>query len=310
LRNERRVVERLRADLDSGVWDAAHGPLRRADSLVGAAPGHLRAGGLTAASARMLGGPMAKPQANVLVTIPISHYCEKARWALDRAGVVYVERAHLQFVHRFAARRAGGGTTVPVLVCDAGVLADSSEILLYADDRAPADRRLYPDSETARAEILGLEREFDDRLGPHGRRWMYDRLRRRSDLARRYGTAGVPAFERVMLPLLYPAVYAWIDRHLEITSATADESLDEVRAVFDAVAERLADGRRYLCGDGFTAADLTFAALSAPVLMPPGYGVQLPQPGEIPPAAAEVVEELRAHTAGRHALAMFGDHRS
>ena len=30
-----------------------------------------------------------------LITIPISHYCEKARWALDRAGVAYRERAHL-----------------------------------------------------------------------------------------------------------------------------------------------------------------------------------------------------------------------
>ncbi|MCW3023116.1 MAG: Glutathione S-transferase family protein, partial [Conexibacter sp.] len=31
----------------------------------------------------------------ILVTIPISHYCEKARWALDRAGVAYEERRHL-----------------------------------------------------------------------------------------------------------------------------------------------------------------------------------------------------------------------
>ena len=25
-----------------------------------------------------------------LITIPISHFCEKARWALQRAGVAYV----------------------------------------------------------------------------------------------------------------------------------------------------------------------------------------------------------------------------
>ena len=35
-------------------------------------------------------------------------------------------------------------------------------------------------------------------------------------------------------------------------------------AVFDSVGERLADGRPYLMGDRFTAADLTFASLSAP----------------------------------------------
>jgi glutathione S-transferase len=252
---------------------------------------------------------MPSAKSNVLVTIPISHYCEKARWALDRAGVAYTEHAHVQFVHRFAARRAGGGSTVPVLVCDEGVLADSSDIVRYADARAPADRRIYPDDPAVLAEIGELEREFDDRLGPHGRRWMYHVLRRRSDLASRYGTAGVPTFERVMLPLLYPAVYAWIDRYLEITPESADQSIAEVRAVFDAVAERLADGRAYLCGDGFTAADLTFAALSAAVVMPPGYGVELPPVDELPAAAAVVVRELRAHPAGVHALAMYRNQR-
>jgi glutathione S-transferase len=252
---------------------------------------------------------MPRTRKTVLVTIPISHYCEKARWALDRAGVAYAEHAHLQFVHQFAARRAGGGRTVPVLVCDAGVLSDSTDILDYADAHAPAERRIYPDDPAATAEIRELEREFDDRLGPHGRRWMYHLLRGRSDLASRYGTAGVPSVERILLPLLYPAVYAWIDRHLEITPETSDHSLDEVRAVFDAVGRRLSDDRPYLCGETFTAADLTFSSLSAPVLMPPGYGVELPQPDELPPVAAEVVLELRAHPAGRHALAMFRNER-
>jgi hypothetical protein len=32
---EQRVVDRLRADLDSGAWDAAHGHLRQADRLDG-----------------------------------------------------------------------------------------------------------------------------------------------------------------------------------------------------------------------------------------------------------------------------------
>ncbi|HWH10339.1 MAG TPA: glutathione S-transferase family protein [Solirubrobacteraceae bacterium] len=252
---------------------------------------------------------MARTRPNILVTIPISHYCEKARWALDRSGVPYVEHAHLQFVHRFAARRAGGGTTVPVFVSPEGALTESADILDYADAHSPADRRIYPDDPAAVAEIRGLEREFDDRLGPHGRRWMYHLLRRRSDLASRYGTAGVPTFERVMLPVVYPAVYAWIDRHLEITQDTSDQSIDEVRAVFDEVGARLSDGRSHLCGDGFTAADLTFSALAAAVIMPPGYGVELPPPDELPPAAAEVVHELRAHPAGRHALAMFRDER-
>src|SRR4051812_44721934 len=60
---------------------------------------------------------------DVLITIPISHYCEKARWALDRAGLDYVERPHLQVFHWAAVRRAGGGKTAPVLVRGDRVLA-------------------------------------------------------------------------------------------------------------------------------------------------------------------------------------------
>jgi len=39
-----------------------------------------------------------------LITIPMSHYCEKARWALSHAGVDFVEEAHLQVFHYAAAR--------------------------------------------------------------------------------------------------------------------------------------------------------------------------------------------------------------
>jgi glutathione S-transferase len=246
---------------------------------------------------------------NTLVTIPISHYCEKARWALERAGVAYRERAHIQAIHRAATLRAGGGLTAPVLVCGAGVLADSDDILAWADAQAPPDRALYPNDPDLAAEVRLLEADFNARLGPHSRCWMYQQLRGRRDLAITYGCAGVPAWERVSLRLGYPVVLAIVAHVLDVTPATAATAEAEVRATFDAVGGQLADGRRYLCGDRFTAADLTFSALAAPMLVPSGYGVPLPQPGELPAYAAEVVSELRAHPAGVHALAMFDTER-
>lgn len=50
-----------------------------------------------------------------LVTIPISHYCEKARWALERAGIDYEERRHLQLFHYVPAILAAGGISAPAL---------------------------------------------------------------------------------------------------------------------------------------------------------------------------------------------------
>ena len=56
--------------------------------------------------------PMKRPR---LITISFSHYCEKARWALDHARVPYVEESHLPGFHIRPTRKAGG-RTVPVLV--------------------------------------------------------------------------------------------------------------------------------------------------------------------------------------------------
>jgi glutathione S-transferase len=243
-----------------------------------------------------------------LVTIPISHYCEKARWALDRAGIPFEERAHLQVLHRIAARRAGG-RTVPVLLTPEGVLGESADILAYADARTPRGRRLFPEDAEAAAEVRAVERDLDERLGPHGRRWMYNELRGDRDVAGRYGLTGVPAWERRIFPAFYPLMSALVDRVLDVDAETSAASERVVRDLWDEFGARLADGRRYLVGDTFTAADLTFAALAAPIVLPPEYGVPLPRAEELPDHMAAVVRELSAQPAGAFALRMFREER-
>jgi glutathione S-transferase len=245
----------------------------------------------------------------VLITIPISHYCEKARWALDRAGIAYEERAHLQVIHWIPVARAGGKKTAPVLAWGDRVFADSADIVEAASAQAPPGRTLFPDDPAAAAQVRALQTDFDEVLGPEGRRWMYFALRGRRDIAIAYGCTGVPAWQRRALPLVYPLAARIIDRYLDVTPASAERSETEVRTVLDSVAERLGDGRPFLCGESFSAADLTFASLAAPLLMPPEYGVPLPQPDELPPAMAAKVREFRAHPAGVYAMKMFREER-
>jgi glutathione S-transferase len=119
----------------------------------------------------------------------------------------------------------------------------------------------------------------------------------------------VPEWERRAMTIFWRAIVPWAKRELSITpdSAAADEP--RVRSAFDAVAERLTDGRRYLCGERFTAADLTFATLSAAVVVPPQYGVSLPQPDILPASIAATVRSFRAHPAGEYALKIFREER-
>jgi len=71
----------------------------------------------------------------------------------------------------------------------------------------------------------------------------------------------------------------------------------------------LEDGRPYLCGEAFTAADLAFAALAAPVVLPREYGVPLPAVEELPPDMAAAVRAFRAHPAGAFACRLFAEER-
>jgi glutathione S-transferase len=246
-----------------------------------------------------------------LITIPISHYCEKARWALDRAGIAYREERHVQLVHRVAARRAGGGSTVPVLVSDRGVLGESNEILTWVDERTPAGRRLFPteSGSAGRAEVDALCRRFDDQLGPAGRRLIYVHVLEQRKLALSFNNAGVPAWEDRMLRLTWPLAAEGIRRALGIRPGMEVDDERAVWAELDFVGERLADGRPYLCGDAFGAADLTFAALASPVIAPLQYGTPLPQPEMMAPATAALIERAREHVAGRFAMRMFAEHR-
>jgi glutathione S-transferase len=244
-----------------------------------------------------------------LVTIPISHFCEKARWALDRAGVDYAEERHLQLIHVAAARRAGGGRTVPVLVTAAGeLLDDSTRILRWADRQVSGDRALYPAGELG-DEAAALEAWLDGGLGPDGRLWMYHETLPAIDALEPWALAGVPRWERRAFRVAGRLVDRAIRRHLAIDAAAAGAALVRVDAVFDDIAARLTDGRHFLLGDRFTAADLAFAALAAPVLLPERYGSPLPPPEVVPEPMARVVRRLRAHPAGEFADRMYTEER-
>ncbi len=245
-----------------------------------------------------------------LITIPISHYCEKARWALDWAALPYTEDAHLQVFHYLPVLRAGGKRTVPVLVHPDGALYSSTDILRFADERCAADRKLWPTGTQERAEVERLVARFDEGLGPAGRLWLYHHLLTEApELAPKYGCTGVPGWQRRLLPLAFPLVRLYLQRRLHTTPDNAVQSHALCQQVFDEVAARLDKGQRYLSGPRFSAADLTFAALCAPLLMPPGYGVPLPQLEELPAEFGRIVAGFRAHPAGRFALAMYERHR-
>jgi glutathione S-transferase len=237
-----------------------------------------------------------------LITIPISHFCEKARWALELAGVPYREERHLQGIHWAHVWRAGRSWTAPVLVTPKGPLRESAQIVRFAD--AQAQLGLYRNPLAA-----ALEARFDAHLGPDARTWMYHRMLVRPDLMEKYGAPGVPRWERAGMPVMLPLVSKLIAKRVDADDDHAAVAREQVRVAFDEVAARLSDGRPYLCGDAFSAADLAFASLAAAVLVPERYGIALPSLEELPNPYRAEVAAMREHPAGRFALRLYDQER-
>ena len=234
-----------------------------------------------------------------LITIPMSHYCEKARWALDRAGIAYVEEPQAPLLSRLRTLRAGAPGTVPVLVTDDGALGDSTDILRWVDRRTP----LYAD------DAAELEESFDGELGHAARNLSLFHISTDRPLSRRVAFAGVPGWQRGLGTVFFGGALWYLKRLYGITRYTPVTALEELRRIFDEVAARLADGRRYLCGSALGAADITFASLAAPVLLPDSPRPGLPRLDEVTPAMRAVVDELRATPAGGFALRLYAEDR-
>lgn len=240
-----------------------------------------------------------------LLTMPPSHFSEKARWGLDYSGLQYVEERHAPLFHRFALKKIGAGTTVPALVTESGVLSDSHAILQFVDQVKP----LYPEDPALRAQVVEFEAELDGRFGPAIPRWAYFHIIPHRLLYKRLCTDGAPGSERLGFGLLAPIVAMGMKKGLKINREACERAVSRISEYFSKVSERLADGRSYLFGDRFSAADLTWAALAAPAAGATGFKGATLSLSEAPTELRAQVERWGETPAGQHVLRMYEKHR-
>ena len=243
-----------------------------------------------------------------LITLSISPYNELGRWSLEHAGIAYHEEPQALAIHTIASRRAGGKGTTPVLVAGDEVVSESAEIAEWAERHAPAERRLFPDGEVGE-EVRGLVRRFGEELGPASRRVIWKHLIRDIDLACRYWQQGLSPRQVRWQPRLMKLARPMAKRAMKLGDEDLSAAPGVVRSYFDEVAERLADGGR-IVGDSITAADISFASMASPAVVPAeGYPVRMPQPEDFPDDVATTINELRAHPAGQYALRLYREER-
>ncbi|MBM4358962.1 MAG: glutathione S-transferase [Deltaproteobacteria bacterium] len=242
-----------------------------------------------------------------LVTITVSHYCEKARWALDRAGMRYVEEGHAPLFHR-PFTMARGGSSTPLLATPHGALTDSTDILRFADRGVEEARRLYPEGALG-DEAASLEELYDTKLGPATRALAYAILMPEKEAFLQAVTMDVPRVEALGLRALRRPVVALMRKGLRLDERSHAWAEERARALFAEVDARLADGRSFLCGERFTAADLTFASLADPVVCRDDDPRARHRTSDAPAALASIRRELRKSPAGELVARLYREER-
>ena len=211
----------------------------------------------------------------VLWHLKVSHYNEKARWALDYKRVPHVRRAATPGRHAKVARRLGTGTTLPVLELDGEVLGDSTLIIGELERRFP-EPPLYPGDPADRDRALGIEDFFDEELGPYLRMLVIQHMLPDPALLLGAFTPDLSPPRRLAAHAMYPLIRRGVARDFAIDQEHVEAAWSKCRLACERFAAELGPSG-YLVGDGFTVADLTVAALLSPVVAPKQFPYPQPQ---------------------------------
>lgn len=246
----------------------------------------------------------------VLWQIDISHYSEKARWALEYKGIEHVRRSPLPGTHIPIALwlTRGAHPTFPVLQLDGRTIGDSTAIIAALEERYP-DPPLHPADPELCRRALELEDFFDEELGPHMRLLAFHELINEPELFAEVASQSVggPLGKAKGLSGAYARAYTSLRFGAGSDGAAATARTKIVEAMDRLDAELAANGGEYLVGESFSVADLTAASLFYPLVGP----AEGPLPPDVPsPPAFERFREGLSHRPGfRWVEEMFRRHR-
>ena len=216
-----------------------------------------------------------------LYVFAISHFCEKARWALDYLGIDYALKFTPPGVHQLLAKRLGvSRTSLPIIVVDGKAIQGSAAIIDWAESvTTSGTMRLSTDN--AREEGRQIEKRLDKRAGVHVRRYYYsEALVDYPATVRPLFARGLRMREKLLVGATWSVVRKLMIKGMDLGAEQGRESRQIVDEELDWLDTMLSDGRDYLVGGEFSRADLAAASLLAPLVLPrehPEYaGLKLP----------------------------------
>ncbi len=244
-----------------------------------------------------------------LVGCPTGAASEIARWVLDRNHILYINETHAAWkIHSLAEKLTGKKSkkNYPVLKMTDAFIYSAEGIIMFWEKRCLPQDRLLPADDEQLDKVLDLYYQFtDDFFAGMVEKYFYNMLLTSKKLAGQILKQDIPAGEKDFFSMRFSGIKKQLATNYELQEETTDACIAEIRKVFEKVNQLLADGRKYLTGDTFTLADLAFAAVAAPMILPEEYGGVLPRISDVPDAYRNHITELRATPAGQFVFMLY-----
>lgn len=204
-----------------------------------------------------------------LYEFPVSHYCEKIRWALDFKGLPFQRVSLVPVLHIPRMLSLTRQTQVPVLQLNARRVIGSANIVSTLEEYFQERPSLLPEDNKYCRKAIELSADFDKHIGIHVRRLAYTHILPDRAAMQEILTAEQSSRMSVVVRSATPLICKIMHKGMGIHEANYQKSLK----IFDSALNRLEQhiqSTGYLVGAEFSVADLTACALLAPLVRPAG----------------------------------------
>jgi cytochrome P450/glutathione S-transferase len=237
---------------------------------------------------------------------------EIARWVLDLNDVLYKDEPHAPPLATTVINKLTGEpgfNNNPVLIKTDALIYSADSIVKYFDQKSLPAKRLIPDDPQKEKEVLDLYNLFTGDYEYETCRYIYSLMLPNRSFAYSFFTKRIPWNEKLAYRVSYSTLTGALEKELNLSETAPDERLAYIKTIFKQVDDILSDGKKYLTGNKLTLADIAFASISAPLVLPDEFGGVVAEMDDTPDELRKAINELRATTAGQFVLRLYHEDR-
>jgi len=239
-----------------------------------------------------------------LYIFTISHYCEKARWALEKLGVDHRVKPIAPGLHIKKAQKLGlKRGSLPYLTDEGDVVQGSSQIIDWGETKSG---KSLSGSDPAAAK--DIESRLDEISGVNTRRMFYsEAILHHPQTVRPIFEKGLSPIPKMIIRKKWPMVCKLMIKGMDLGDEQGLESQNILEGELDWLDDLLSDDREYLAGNMFSRADIAAASLLGPIVNPPehpAYGLI-----GLPPNVTNTIAKWADRPSLKYIARIYADHR-